>query len=560
VLPIRVAGWQPAASGRDAVYARSDQVIAGLERAVDPNNDGDTHDAVRIALLGVAEPFASFPDTPEAQAIAGALALDVLVVAPAGNDGVAGPLFGSIAGPGGATAALTVGATDARAETRAARVVLRQGLSVAVDEALPLLGPTAPAHALDLALAAPGSPGGVHGKAALVPAGGNPNASVADAVSRGAAVVLLYGRSLPPGSIADSDVPVIGLPAAAARTALAALRKRSTLAVAIGTATTEVNPDAGRIAPFSSRGLTFAGRPAPQLTAPGVGIETSEVAPAGDREPAFGQVTGTSVAAAAVAGAAALLAQARPGLTAGELASLLTGSARPAGGPVDPGAAAVGEVTASTTGLGFGPWDGRRWKQSTPLILQNVSTRRLKLTISTSSRLVSVAPAGVTLGPGGRATVDVVARAKTRPSLSVVAGTVSVRPNGGQALVVPWTIVFRPYRGALVGPVRITPQSFRPSQTKPAVLQVVAGSLVAGHVFEIEPVSRLDVLLYTGGGSYLGVLSRSGDLLPGTYTFGITGRGPTGRRLPPGSYQIRVNAWPELGGPVSRARVAFRIE
>ena len=43
-----------------------------------------------------------FADSPEAQAVAGALALDMLVVAPAGNDGAAGPLFGSIAGPGGA--------------------------------------------------------------------------------------------------------------------------------------------------------------------------------------------------------------------------------------------------------------------------------------------------------------------------------------------------------------------------------------------------------------------------------------------------------------------------
>ena len=43
----------------------------------------------------------SFADSPEAQAVRGALALDTLVVVPAGNDGVAGPWFGSIAGPGG---------------------------------------------------------------------------------------------------------------------------------------------------------------------------------------------------------------------------------------------------------------------------------------------------------------------------------------------------------------------------------------------------------------------------------------------------------------------------
>ena len=38
-------------------------------------------------LLGVSEPFAAFADSPEAQAVAGATALGTLVVVPAGNDG-----------------------------------------------------------------------------------------------------------------------------------------------------------------------------------------------------------------------------------------------------------------------------------------------------------------------------------------------------------------------------------------------------------------------------------------------------------------------------------------
>ena len=45
ILPIRVAGWQPDATGGVSVYGRTDQVLAGLEVAVDPNGDGDTHDA-----------------------------------------------------------------------------------------------------------------------------------------------------------------------------------------------------------------------------------------------------------------------------------------------------------------------------------------------------------------------------------------------------------------------------------------------------------------------------------------------------------------------------------
>ena len=41
VLPIRVAGSQPDGHGHWVVYARSDQLVAGLDRAVDPNDDGD---------------------------------------------------------------------------------------------------------------------------------------------------------------------------------------------------------------------------------------------------------------------------------------------------------------------------------------------------------------------------------------------------------------------------------------------------------------------------------------------------------------------------------------
>ena len=73
-------------------------------------------DAARIAVVGVTEPFAAFPDGPVARAVAGATRLDTLVVAPAGNEGPAGPGYGSIGGPGGARTALTVGAADLRRE------------------------------------------------------------------------------------------------------------------------------------------------------------------------------------------------------------------------------------------------------------------------------------------------------------------------------------------------------------------------------------------------------------------------------------------------------------
>ena len=103
----------------------------------------------RIALVALAEPFAAFADGPEARAAAGALALDTLVVAPAGNDGLAAAGYGDVSAPGGTPAALTVGALDARTQDDRVRVVLRAGLTTLLDDTASLAGavrPDAPAR------------------------------------------------------------------------------------------------------------------------------------------------------------------------------------------------------------------------------------------------------------------------------------------------------------------------------------------------------------------------------------------------------------------------------
>jgi hypothetical protein len=92
------------------------------------------------------------------------------------------------------------------------------------------------------------------------------------------------------------------------------------------------------------------------------------------------------------------------------------------------------------------------------------------------------------------------------------------------------------------------------------VLVVRAGRVNTGGGLQIEPVARLDVLLYTAAGAFVGVLARERDLLPGSYQFGITGRSPTGATLRPGRYEVRLVAWPTGGGAPSRARVPFAIQ
>src|SRR5919106_6937650 len=134
LLPIRILGWQPTGTGGYGVLGRGDQLIAGLERAVDPDADGDVEDGAEVALAAVVEPYASFSDSPESRAVAGASVLGTLVVAPSGNDGRGGIRFGSVAAPGGALHALTVGALDARREVLETDVELRVGDNTEFEE------------------------------------------------------------------------------------------------------------------------------------------------------------------------------------------------------------------------------------------------------------------------------------------------------------------------------------------------------------------------------------------------------------------------------------------
>ncbi|HTS73648.1 MAG TPA: S8 family serine peptidase [Gaiellaceae bacterium] len=589
VFPIRVAGWQRDLTGSPAVYSRSDQLIAGLERAVDPNLDGDAHDAARIALVGVAEPYAAFTDSPEARAVAGALDLDTLVVAPAGNDGPAGPGFGSIASPGGAPDALTVGAADLRTEAEDVPVTVRTGLRLLLDRRLALAGAVVSSKPIELELASPrASAAGlagffdsrgvslVAGKAAFVRAGADPMPAIEDAVQAGARAVVVYGTELPAGGLGldeQVDVPVVSVPGRVGRLVVAALAAHHPAIVSIGLPKTAVNGSADQIAPFSSRGLAYDARVKPDLAAPGVVLATAEPGRNDDGSARYGTVNGSSGAAAVVAGAAALLAQLRPGLGAKELSGLLAGTAEPladtsvtaqGGGLVDLGAAASAELTAWPDTLAFGRARGDGWHSTQLLTLHNVSSRRFRVRIRSVGQTgpqINAFPKVVRLKPGGSFTVRLVARLRGVPPTGGSAeGAVVLQPRGSGPLRVPWAITFgRPARD-LLSAVALSATSFKPSDTLPAVLSFRAGSLsqdLAGP--QVQPLARLDVELWRGG-ERLGLIARLRDLLPGQYALFLYGRDPDGNLLPAGPYRIRLVARPTAGGPSTRETVRFKIK
>jgi minor extracellular serine protease Vpr len=587
ILPVRIAGWQPDAEGGYSIYSRTDQILAGLEAAIDPNGDGDAHDAARVALVGVVEPYASFPNGPLARAVAGATALDMLVVVPAGNDGRAGPGFGSIAGPGGAPSALTVAAADGRPDAPTMRVQVRAGLRVLFEGTLPLGGAptktvTADAVPVSRAAAAEGiralfradGVSIVAGRAALLPRGLLSEETIEEATAAGAVSVLVDGR-LPAGAFSldvPEGVPVVGLPDELVREMRAMIAGGVPVTVAIGAVDVVENEAGDTVAAFSSRGLAFGGGLKPDLVAAGVAVPTSEPGRDEDGEVRFGTVSGTSVAAAVAAGAAAVLAEGRPKVGAAGLLGLLVGSAQrrdldaPASGAglLDLRAAMQQEVFAEPASVSFGVPARSTLELERTMRIQNVSTRTLAVTIRPAALApkgveISVDPERLRLRPGRSA--NVVVRADTgdlSERAGAATGELVLLAAGASEVHIPWAVAVPAPGVDLLSRVTLKTPAGRVSDATPAVLGFVAGALTTTPGLQVRPVGFLEVQLRRNG-ELLGVLARRRELLPGRYTFGLTGRGPGGERLRRGSYEIRVVAQPGDGTRQQSESVVYLV-
>ena len=132
-------------------------------------------------------------------------------------------------------------------------------------------------------------------------------------------------------------------------------------------------------------------------------------------------------------------------------------------------------------------------------------------------------------------------------------GILVLRTTGRVALRVPWTVGLPAAPRLLLGQPTLSKRRFRPSDAVPAVLAVDVGRVVRvesssadepARVPAIVPVSRFALDLWNESGQRLGTLATLTDVLPGRYTFGITGRSPAGADLEPGRYTIRIIARP----------------
>jgi hypothetical protein len=98
----------------------------------------------------------------------------------------------------------------------------------------------------------------------------------------------------------------------------------------------------------------------------------------------------------------------------------------------------------------------------------------------------------------------------------------------------------------------------RTSEATPAILTLVAGAVGAAGDPQVRAVTLLEIELWRGR-QRLGVLSRRRELLPGRYTFALTGRAPDGSRLRRGEYVLRVVAVPGDGTRKQSAKVEYRV-
>ena len=279
---------------------------------------------------------------------------------PPGTTGRRAPATAASPRPAAHPGVLGVAASDSRGRSPTVHVLLRAGLRVLASGETPLGGAVGPTDVVSRAGRRAAAPGGRRGHAgqrarpavrrgpatAGSPArpcccrpGRRRPRPCASSRRRARAPCSSTGRSRPArsASTSRSRCRSSGSPRAPPSEVRAALADGVPVELGVGAAAFGDNPDFGAVASFSSTGLALDGSAGAGVAAPGVGLVTSVPGRNEGGSARYGTISGSSAAAAVVAGAAALLAQARPDLDAAGLRGALVASARRGVGGADPG-------------------------------------------------------------------------------------------------------------------------------------------------------------------------------------------------------------------------------
>jgi Subtilase family/PA domain len=577
LLAYRVVSPEPV-GGRLRPLARSDRVLAALERAVDPDGDGATADGAEVILLGVAGGFEGAGVDPVAQALAAADRVGATVVAPAGNDGPTFARPGSVGGPAAAPTVIAVGGVSAGRTPRLADIEARVGPAAARLGPLPLMGPDPAAQPLPLVilrspvgLASGDAPADyrdaagasrVRGAVAVVARGGGSIADkAAQAAAAGAAALAVWDEGGPssfPAVAGDAGmaIPVVGLGSrqGAALAHLAGLEPGFTVALR----QRPVLPAPVAVASFSSWGPTVEGRQKPDLVAPAVAQPAAWPGAGPGGEPLTETLTGTSAAAASVAALAVRLRVDRPDLGPRAVHSLLLQAARPLPG-----------VAWQRQGAGLAEAPGSPALRVEPPIVATRARRG-----GAEARIVLADLTGtagryrVSLATGAGDTpltgAAVPAAGRTRLVLRLPARGASGR-----------LVVRDAASGAVAAVAPLGPS--RPARTPPDTLgrpQVRLSAGLAEVLLRLGTRRRVDArvrgaevhrvrlaLLPVAGGAPVPVAGakEEGSWPAGTYRFLVARRGGSGLDVSPGAYRLRVTARGPDGRPLRTVSRRFTL-
>ena len=410
-------------------YAPEDAILQAIEDAV---NDG--MDIINMSLGSSPAPNLVYDS--EAQALDMATSLGVIVVAAAGNGG---PNPATISSPADSPWVIAAGASN-NDRFFAGSVLLPGGKSIAAvagtggNSPIPLTGTLVDVAPLDgSGLACASLPANsLAGVIALIFRGTCTFETKLDnAQAAGAAAAIVYDN-VPGEDPVTMSVGAAALPAAMVSNANGLALKpqlSSGLNVTLSFSLSPAYTNPARTAAFSSQGPSLNKGIKPDLLAVGMNLYTAAqkldsngelYSPAG-----YAMEQGTSFSSPLVAGAAALLKQARPGLTVDQYRSLLIDTADPASlvpgtaASIQQGGAGVLNVlsainataAASPVSLSLG-WGGGTFRASGDLTVTNVGTAadtfQLSVTPRTTGAPAPTLPvASVQLNPGSSALIPV---------------------------------------------------------------------------------------------------------------------------------------------------------
>ena len=580
LLAYRVVAREPV-GGRLRPLARTDRVLAALERAVDPDGDGDTSDGAQVILMGLASGFDGGGVDPVARALAAADRVGATVVVPAGNDGPTYARPGSVGGPAATPTAIAVGGLSAPLAPRTADLEALLGPASARLGPLPLMGPDPDGAALPVVLLrapdglatgdapeqyrGPDGASMVTGAMAVAARGGGTIAEkAAQAAAAGAAALAVWDVAGPASFPAVPDngalpLPVIGMGSQQGQGLARLAADQPGLTVALRAGAPAEAPRV--IASFSSWGPTTDGRQKPDLVAPAVAREAAWPGRGPDGAPREAALTGTSAAAAEVAARALRLRIDRPELGPRAVHSLLVQAAAPLDG-----------VSARRQGAGVLQPPGEPALRIDPpivtgrparggavarVVLADLSGRpgRYAVSLRTEAGEAPLGGGAARLGAGGRVELSL------RLPAPGAAGTLVVRPVGSAEVAARAPVL--PARPARTPADALSDPQIRADSGLAEIL-VRVGTLRRedGRVRSVRLHGlRLELVPADGGAIQPVAGTKQAWAWPaGTYRFLVARRLASGVDVAAGTYRVRVTATGPDGATLRRESGPFTLD